>query len=155
MKKKSCPYQTAFTLIELLVVISVIAILFTIGMAAYNEFNRSQMLSQSAKSLKNDLRMAQSKALSGEKPTDCTGTLEGYQVVFTNNSYTLNALCPNAVLMKSTNLPQNVTLTFSPPPNDKILFKVLTRGVESPQTLTLSAFTKTQIITISASGEIY
>lgn len=152
MKKKSCPHQTAFTLIELLVVISIIAILFTIGMAAYNEFNRSQMLSQSAKTLKNDLRMAQSKALSGEKPTDCTGTLEGYQVVFTNNSYTLNALCPNAVLMKSTNLPQNVT--FSSPPT--ILFKVLTRGVENWQTITLTAFTtKTQTVTVSASGEIY
>jgi len=155
MKKKSCPYQTAFTLIELLVVISVIAILFTIGMAAYNEFNRSQILSQAAKNLKNDLRMAQSKALSGEKPAGCTGTLDGYQFVFTNNTYTLNAICPpNVVLVKSTTLPQNVI--FDPVPTQLLTFKVLTRGVDNPQIITLTAFTtKNQTVNVSASGEIY
>lgn len=150
--KKSCPPQTAFTLIELLVVISIIGILFTIGMAAYNEFNRGQILSQAAKNFKNDLRLAQSKASSGEKPAGCIGTLSGYQVTFTANSYTLNALCPNTVLVKTTPLPQNVT--FSPVPTTPILFKVLAQGVSQGVTIILSAFDKTQQITVGISGGI-
>lgn len=146
--KKSCP---GFTLIELLVVISIIGILFTIGIAAYSEFNRGQILSQAAKNFKNDLRQAQSKALSGEKPAGCTIALTGYQVTFTANSYTLNALCPNTVLVKTTSLPQNVTFSGSP---GNILFKVLTQGVEGAQTITLTAFSKTKQVAITAVGEI-
>jgi len=42
------PSQRAFTLIELLIAMSIMAILFTIGIAKYNDFNRRQIVTQAA-----------------------------------------------------------------------------------------------------------
>src|SRR4030042_3903407 len=102
--KKTCP---GFTLIELLVVFSVIAILFTIGFASYQSFNRKQIVVQAAKELKENLRLAQNKASVGEKPTGCTGTLNGWQVAFSgDSSYQIQAVCPpNTVNFKTITLP--------------------------------------------------
>ncbi len=157
--KKICPKTFAFTLIELLVVVSIIGILFGVGISAYNQFNRRQILVQAAKTLKGDLRLAQSMALAGEKPVDsagqplCTGSLTDYQVSFTENTYDISAICPNTVLVKSVSLPQNVT--FSPVPTP-ILFKVLAQGVNGAQTINLTAFGGTpQTVTVTSSGDIY
>lgn len=151
--KKDCPSLFGFTLIELLVVVSIIGILFGVGISAYNQFNRRQILTQAAKALKSDFRLAQSKALSGEKPEGCTGSLNGYQVDFPNDSsYNLSALCSTPVLVKSVPLPQNVTFSSVPTP---ILFKVLAQGVNRTQTINLTAFGRTQTVTVTSSGDIY
>ncbi|MCL5004074.1 MAG: type II secretion system GspH family protein [Patescibacteria group bacterium] len=57
--------SSAFTLIELLVVISIIAILTAGAIPSFSGFTRSQALIQSFKNLKSDLRVAQSRSLSG------------------------------------------------------------------------------------------
>ena len=91
--------KKGFTLIELMVTISIIGILFTIGMAGYTRFNRSQTLVQAALELRNDLRLTQDKALVGEKPSGwCTGedeNMEGYRLVFAGDgqSYSIRPRC--------------------------------------------------------------
>lgn len=145
-----------FTLIELLVVISIIGLLFTIGIAAYQEFNRGQIVVQAAQELKESLRLAQSKALAGEKPAGCTGGLLGWRISAPNNSnsYQLQAVCSGAtVSTKIITLPGDLEKKSGP---TTILFKVLTPGVEGAGTITIKGFgnLKQAKVTITASGEI-
>lgn len=164
--KKDC---LGFTLIEILVTIGVIALLSGIGLASYNQFNRKQILDQAAKTLKSDLRLAQSKALAGLK--DCTvgvcgGTsggcgndgseksLDGWFVSFTDRLYTLYGSCGGGTTTFSTktiSLPTNVS--FNPVPS-AVRFQPLNQGVNLAQTLTLTAFGLSKTVTVSISGEI-
>ncbi len=127
--KKTC---LGFTLIELLVVISIIGILFVIGIAQYMNFNRRQILDQAAQELKNNLRFAQGKALAGEKPASwCVDPkhLRGYRLKFNSSgSYIIEASCSdgNFQLIKSVNLPSSIT----GPSGTSVLFKVLAQGIE-------------------------
>jgi len=146
--------QAGFTLIELLVVFSIIALLFTIGIAAYQEFNRGQIVVQATKELKENLRLAQSKALGAEKPGTCTGTLQGWQVSFSGDgkSYSLKAICPNEVPFRTISFLGDLKKTDGP---GDVLFKVLGQGVESAGTITITGFgTKTATVTVTPSGEI-
>lgn len=61
-----------FTTLELLVVLVIMGISLGIAISAYNDFNRRQIVTQAAKKVKNYLRLAQSKALAGEK--DCNSS---------------------------------------------------------------------------------
>lgn len=166
MKKKVCS-KSGFTLIESLIVISILGILLSIGIAAYNVFNRNQILFQTAKNLKGDLRLAQSKALSAEKDCDinvCGGTtagcgndndssektLDGWFVLFSNNSYTIYGSCQGVQFgQKTFDLPNNVSISS---PNT-IKFQVLTKGVDPATTITINAFDKSQTVTITSTGE--
>lgn len=152
--KKSCP---GFTLIELLVVISIIGILFGLGVAKYNEFNRRQILDQTTQTLRNNLRLAQSVASSGEKPGGCV-VLDGYQVSFssgTPDSYTIQAKCLGGLVgtAKIFKLPTTVKFTSLPSP---ILFKVLAQGTDliNDLTISLSSFGEFKIITVTKTGKI-
>lgn len=163
-----------FTLIELLVVIGITVLLVGGGIAAYNNFNQNQILSQAAATLKMDLRDAQNRALSGEK--DCsvcggadgtcgTGSddkpLDGWYVNFTGSSYRIYGSCGGPPPGQSTfgdvsvNLPSE--LQFSPLPSP-ILFKSLTHGtnISGSTTITLrhTASGRTQNVIITSSGEI-
>lgn len=157
--KKSCP---GLTLIEFLVVVSIITILSAMGISVYNQFNRRQILTQAVKNLKNDLRLAQSKAMAGEKPSGCTGTLSGYQVVFYSipdpdrDTYKIFAICDSGSTPVGTyELPENVRFSPSGPPDPSpITFNVLTRGVSGAGSINLTAFSKTQVITVTDTGEI-
>lgn len=146
-----------FTLIELLVTMSIIGILFGIGFAKYNEFNRRQILAQTAQELKNNLRLAQNKALAGEKPTTGCTTLDGYQVNFssgTPDSYTIQAKCSEGPVgtAKTFKLPSTVKFTSPPSP---ILFKVLAQGVEGASTITLRfSGVGDEAVTVTETGEI-
>lgn len=60
-----------FTLIELLVVIAIIGLLTGGAIAAYNNFNRGQVVKRAALELKSDLRESQNRAISGVKHEDC------------------------------------------------------------------------------------
>lgn len=156
--KKNCP---GFTLIEMLVVVAIIAFLVSLGISAYNQFNRRQIVTQAALDLKNNLRMAQNKAFSGEKT--CTpGALDGYEVYFSASSYYYRAKCGGDYSPGMTfSLPSTVSITGLPdlPSPNPILFKVLGQGtnVNGSTTITLTGFndsTNTQTITVTASGEI-
>lgn len=154
--KKSCP---GFTLIELLVTISIIGVLFGIGVAKYNEFNRRQILDQAAQELKSNLRLAQSKASAGEKPASGCAMLDGYQVSFVDSNpdyYTIGAKCsPNSPAAESLSLPTGISFS-SLPSSNSIIFKVLGQGtnVNVSTNIVLSGFGDTRTITVSATGEI-
>lgn len=148
---------SGYTLIELLVVTSIMALLFVVGMAAYNQFNRTQVLQQAALDLKNNLRLAQNKALSGEKPSDC-GTLEGYKVIFSATGYQIRPRCdqdkaPTPAAVKNYALPSSISFKTIPA---TIFFKGLGQGLDDSAkiTLTLTAFGLEKVITVSKTGEI-
>ncbi|MDP3955260.1 MAG: prepilin-type N-terminal cleavage/methylation domain-containing protein [bacterium] len=152
----------AFTLIELLVVMSIIGILFSIGIAGYSNFNRKQILTQAVKTLKSDLRLAQSKASSGEKDytAGCTNStvLEGWFVSFLSSParYEIYGKCGGIKYgTKNIDLPSGVTFIPMPSPNP-IQFLPLARGVSitSPLTITLKSNSGSQTVTISPSGDI-
>lgn len=157
-----------YTLIELLVVTSIMALLFVVGMAAYNQFNRTQILQQTSLDLKNNLRLAQNKALSGEKPgigTNCYGkSLWGYQVVFLQDSYEIKVGCGEVygqdfyrlIPQKKFNLPSSVRFKVVPPKTvpDPIFFKGLGQGLDQSATITLTGFGLEKTVTVSQTGEI-
>jgi len=142
-----------FTLIELLITITIITLLFSIGMAQYNKFNRRQILVKAKDELVSNLRLAQGKSLAAEKPTTCTATLAGHKVKFTDNShYKIVAVCGNEVDVKTDlSLPTGVTKQSVP---SEIFFRVLSQGSPTDSTLTLQGFGETEIITVTTSGEI-
>lgn len=140
-----------FTLIELLISMSIMALLFGIGVARYLGFNQSQTIKQAAQKLKSDLRSAANKAITGEK-NGC-GTLDGYRVSFTSGEYVTSAACSGEtfIAVNTVNLPTGVT--FNPLPSS-IFFKVLGQGANSATTITLSGFGRSETMTVNISGEI-
>lgn len=68
-KTVNCQLSTVngFSLIELLVVISILGLLAGLGIASFSSFNRATRLSNAASQLRSDIRLAQSRALSGDK----------------------------------------------------------------------------------------
>ncbi|HUV43037.1 MAG TPA: type II secretion system protein [Patescibacteria group bacterium] len=153
IKKKS-----GFTLIEILVVVSVMAILFSLGLAQYMKFNRQQILEQAILELKTDLTDARSKALSGKK--ECTeGVFDGVLVDFSPGNYVLYSSCGGGLdlkLISDTQLSSGVKITESP--EDGILFKPITGGTdiqeESGATITLSGYGTTKNLEVYPDGKI-
>ena len=121
-----------YTLIELLVGLSIIAIIFSVGLAGYREFSRRQALTGVSKQLKADLRLAQQLALTGQKPEDVScNTLDGY--IFSRvsaSSYRLLADCAGIAtpyVYKEVDLGTDITLTST---NTNFTFKVLGQGTD-------------------------
>lgn len=150
--KKSCP---GFTLIELLIAISITTIFFGLGIAKYQQFNRHQALVQATQELKSNLRLAQNKALVGEKPAGCgDNPLLGHRLTFVDNQiYKIVAVCGTEIEVKTgLMLGPNVSKISGP---SSILFKVLTRGVEGGGTITLRSIDGEEMaITVTEIGEI-
>ncbi len=151
--KKSCP---GFTLIELLVTITIITLVFTIGLTQYNRFNRRQILVKAKDQLISDLRLAQSKALSAEKPAGCgANLLSGHKLEFiSNTNYQITAVCELDIVVKSgLSLVTGVIKQSGP---DGVFFKVLSQGTDISGTanIVLFGFGQTRTISISSVGEI-
>jgi prepilin-type N-terminal cleavage/methylation domain-containing protein len=167
-----------FTLIELLVVVGIIVLLVSGGVAAYNNFNQNQILAQATATLRTNLRDAQNRALSGEKDCSagvCGGVtagcgndssgekpLDGWRVEFltttTPHSYRIYGVC-GLITFRQTSFSLPNELDFSTlPPSNRILFKSLTHGTDISGstiiTLRHIASSRTQPITVTASGEI-
>ena len=68
-EKRFCNNK-GFTVVELLVVVGIIAVLTTIGVASYNNFNDRKVLESAVEELKSNLRLAQSKAINNEKDSN-------------------------------------------------------------------------------------
>jgi len=151
--------QRAFTLIELLIAISIMAILFTIGIAKYNDFNRRQILSQATLELKSNLRLIQDKALSGEKDSSCISALEGWYISFpTDHSYKIYGQCgdtefpipPTTIDL----LKKHIKIGLSGTLKNYVKFKPLGHGSEEEVTITLEAFGTSSQIVVTKVGEI-
>lgn len=153
-----------YTLIELLVSMTIIAIVFTIGLVSFRDFSRRQALAGILKSVKADLRLAQQFALTGQKPADCdsSNSLSGYSFKITGDySYDLVANCMNGaasndVVIKSVDL--TVKQVKISPNQGLVKFKVLGQGTNLTAPLTISllhdlAGTTGQVI-IGIGGEV-
>lgn len=111
MQKK---ISTAFTLIELLVVSTIVLLVAGGGIAAFTNFNQKKKVVSGAQELQSYLRMAQSLARVGERPSGCN-QLNGYQVVTSDvaglKQVRLLASCSGGnVETKVFTLPEGVTL---------------------------------------------
>jgi len=165
--KKLCPPKLSsvigFTLIELLVVMTIIGILFGIGVAQYTQFNRRQVLEQAAQELKNNLRWAQTKATNGEKPFGCT-VLDGYGVSFFSggsnpDTYEIRAVCGGIEQGETKTFSLPSVIKFNPLPSpSSLLFKVLAQGTDLNSDLTINlVFTGTSLqksVGVSKNGKI-
>lgn len=60
-----------FTLVELLVVVSILAILLSIGIASYNNFNKSQQLKQAQENISATIKLAQTRAQTNDLAALC------------------------------------------------------------------------------------
>jgi len=160
--------KSGFTLIELLLMISLMGILFTVGITNYTDFNRRQTVYQAARQIVQDLRLAQSLAANNQKPlppSPC-GTLDSYTFILNsvNKTYKIDINCSNP--------PYNSTFRddFSPLLSDLTLsgfstvkFKVLRQALECippptpPSTsceLTVSGFGKSKKVIVGSGGAI-
>ncbi len=152
--KKNCP---GYTLIELLIVITLITLLFTLGMAQYNQFNRRQILTKAKDELISNLRLAQGKSLAGEKPNACGDEiLTGHKLKFVNNqNYKIVAVCDGEVDLK-TEISLSTGVTKQSGPNE-VFFKGLSQGtdiVNQVEIVLEDSSGETKTITITSTGEI-
>ncbi len=153
--KKSC---SGFSLVELLITLSIIALLFSLGLTQYNRFNRRQVLIRAKDNLVSELRLTQAKSLAAEKPDDCgVNPLVGHKLEFTSNqSYQIVAVCGGvlSVVKDGMSLPIGVIKDSGP---DEILFKVLSQGIDidgEQQIIITDDFGQSQTVTINNVGEI-
>lgn len=154
ISKKFSRVNPGFTLIELLIAISITAILFSIGVAQYMEFNRQQILDQAVLGLRTNLTQARNMALAGKKT--CTGTFNGILVEANGEqSYRISSQCNDgAVLIEEHWFSQGVRRTSGL--GTGILFKTLTGGtnLDSDETITLSLSTDNAGVKVTPSGKI-
>ncbi|MFZ2024957.1 MAG: prepilin-type N-terminal cleavage/methylation domain-containing protein [Microgenomates group bacterium] len=92
--------RRGFTLIELIVVVAIILIISVVTLLNYNSYTDRQRVKQAGFTLRSDLRLAQTKATSGQKPFVCdnTTTLQSYEVTFSDCDgkgacYTIQPIC--------------------------------------------------------------
>ncbi len=146
-----------FTLIELMVAVSVGLVVSGLVIVNYNTYNSTQVLKQAALTVKNDIRFIQTKASSGEKPALGCASLSGWDMTFSQSSYSYRPNCDGvpAGVATTVNLPSGVTVTSMPAKNP-ITFFVLARGtnLDSATTITLSGSGKQYGIQIGNNGEI-
>jgi len=160
-----------FTLIEVLITILVISIFLGVSLASYRDFSRRQQVKVLKREITSDLRIAQKNAISGVKPTGCTGSLEGYSFEVVSGSpilYEVNAICTDPIggsdrefLISSKTFPD--TVMISAPSVNPLVFKPLSFGTNIPsgsvEVITISnSFTGSSAssltVSINYTGEI-
>ena len=84
-----------FTLIELLVVFGISSVILGISVNSFGSYNSSQKFRNAVSDVINELNSARSKAISQVKPSECSTSLDGYEVKITTSSsnYEQSALC--------------------------------------------------------------
>lgn len=152
-----------FTLIELILVFSMIGIISIFGIASFISYNKSQTLNTAVSDVTAMLNLAKSRASSQFKPTggNCDSRpLDGYQVVFTTTTYSLNAICGGSV-DSLTNPAKTLSQPFTFDASRTFLFHSLSGGVDCAPTscgtaITINGYSgqATKTITVYADGRI-
>ncbi len=148
--------RQGFTLVEIMVVISLMAILAGTGIAGYRNSARKQAVEVAAQKLISALRKAQVNAAAGVKE-GCAGTLTGWQVNVSANSYTIEGLCGVTTFNSRTENYTGASVTVFPSPNP-ILFKVLNQGTNiigsTTVTLGVTGISYTRNVKVLWTGQI-
>ncbi len=142
---------SGFTLIELLVSVAIVIVVTGGVIVNYNTYNDTQKTRQAALTVKNNLRFAQSRAYNGEKPSSGCTQLQGYRVTFAASSYTTQAQCSEGLAGSQQTVALEGGLSFSPIPGD-VLFRVLTRGIDSDVTVKVTGSNRSYQFQVTRSG---
>lgn len=147
--------KRGFTMIELIITVSISMLLIGGIVVNYNSFNDTQVLKQAGLTLKNNLRLAQVKATSAEKPESGCTQLVGYTLTFSASSYTTQAQCTEGLVGAAVTVVLPSGVTFSPIPTS-VTFAALTQTLLSgtPVDVTLQARSKSYLIRVSTNGEV-
>lgn len=140
-----------FTLIELMVAVAVL--LLSIGtVAKYNDFHDKKQLSTAVDTVLTNIRLAQTLAIQGKKPTaGCT--FNGYTAVFNSTTtYYSAASCSGEKNRVDYQLPPQIQFTAPTPAS--LLFAAFTGAVSTSQTIALTRNGVTKNIRVSTSGLI-
>jgi type II secretory pathway pseudopilin PulG len=124
-----------FTLIELIVTITIMMLLLGSGIVSYLRFNDRQAVLAAGEELSSLLRVAQTRARVGDRPSGCY-QLQAYHVraVFGSSTVNLVAVCENGTFTRTeTSLTSNIRAAQE----IDVGFRVLHGGVINPGTLTL------------------
>lgn len=154
----SCSRQKGFTLIELLITLALIGILTAAVLNSFNEILNEQKRTQAAAQVKNDLRSAQNRALSGINQIPYSG----WGLKFTEGSNTYNLCGRTGTDVNCSNeldeltLPQGVVIQDAPV---YVVFQIITgenlSGLATIKVgLTNDAESKWKTITVSVGGNI-
>lgn len=158
--------KDGYTLVEILVALTVIGLLFSFGFVSFRDFSRRQAVSDAAKSIQGDLRLAQGDALTGQKPdnVNCNlpNTLDSYSFdVLSNTEYRIEANCVGApVVVKDVDMQPDITIAIQAPVLNPLKFKILGQGTNIGSgltwvlTLSQTGTGNTTNVTVTSAGEI-
>lgn len=148
--------QRGFTLIEMLVAITIMLLLFGIGIVSYLRFDSRQQLIQAGEELKSDLRIAQARARTGDRPDGCDRLL-AYEVAFTSDqTYEVREICEPPITSVRSEGVFKRGVRISAIPASPIAFRSVHGGVDNPQTfeLVLDSSDLRWQVSVTAGGEI-
>lgn len=151
-------HEKGFTLIEIIIAVGITVLLASSAVSGFSTFNQNQQVKQAALTLKTNLRLAQSKALSAQKPNvdevACTRVLS-YWVNFVsspNQGYTVYAKCTEGDISVATiTLPPTVWFLTVPSP---ITFATVTGRTGIASEITLLGTNSGYTLSLSESGQI-
>jgi prepilin-type N-terminal cleavage/methylation domain-containing protein len=129
--------KPGFTLIEMVIVVVILMILTGGIFVSFNTYNEQQKVKQAVLTLKSDLRLAQTKAVGGLKPSACSGEFGGYGINFTESSYLIAPYCSDIIIAEQQTYTFPTGVVFSPVPVT-FRFYPLTRGTSLPSDLTMT-----------------
>lgn len=144
-----------FTLIELVIATALLLLLAGSIVANYNNYSDKQRIRQEALTLKNDLRLAQIKAISAQKPASgCSGFM-GMNVAFSSDNYSIQALCSEGLVGDMVRHVLPLGVTFNPVPAP-LTFRALTHTLmsDATETVFLSGASGNYEIQVASNGDI-
>lgn len=168
-------YSSGFTLIELLIVFSLLAIISTIGIAAFSSYSQSQSLRNAALSIKTLLQEARTDAASQVNTCNTGSTLQGYALQLccsvygsgcpsctSGNDYEIDTVCSGSPTSTYTTVantggkfPSGVSLNASSTTQRSFQFIPISGGVVSGGKVVINgANNAQQTITVSNTGVI-
>lgn len=163
------PRRLAFSLIELMVVVTIIISISGLSLVGYSRFQDRQVVNRAAADLAGDLRLAQQKAISGQKTTGwCAGSgqyLSGWHIRFTGvgTTYVAEGICCLDALCSTTSTSAAVKTAIPggviKSGDSTILFSALQGSIASTRTVTFTgsqagSLTYSKTITVTTSGAV-